>query len=212
MSYVELQSGFLAKKSDLLVTPNEYDKFYTDNILAKTFKQPSNMLYFCKDLSLLYRKYLADRTLINDFEFREDILVLAKKLFDEKNFLKWLELQVTKANLTTLHTTFIYDTLNFLDIAYDGDDSSIYRSKREIEAVQWISLLERNLESDSVKLDISKYFNKTQRNVVNYLPHKLNTILILWLNKNNGFEDLLTSLFVIFGDRAYITDVKLNPI
>lgn len=203
--YPVLQSGFVSSDVEHLKLPKEYDKFYVDNILAKNHLHDANGLFYSDKVSELFKDWSADHTLSKDFEFREKVLTLAKVMFKNKSFYKWLDFQTEHAELTEMHKLFIYDTMNY--IASNNPEES-----RRLEPVQWISLIKRNLEEVTVEVKISHFFNKEDRSALFHLPGKLTELLTLWISKPRGIDDLLTFLYVVFGDRPYITDVADNPV
>jgi len=199
-----LQSGFVSASKENLRLPNNYDAFYTDSVLSKGYKHDSNLLYYSETISRLFREFSSDRSIVNKFLFREEVLKTIKSLIGIDNFYKWLLLQTTKAELTNLHKLFLYDTFNYL--LSDGVENA-----RTVEPVQWITLIQRRLEEETEHVVIDNFFDGSRDNLVQYLPSKVNNLIGHWCSKAGGFEDMLTTMYVIFGDRPYITDVARNP-
>ena len=199
--YPVLQSGFINSSDNGLTTPVEYNDLVISNVLSKDYRTPSNKYFFSPKVVELYTHWCEDPTVLKDFEFRERIISLAKSSFGEPSIFKWFNLQKQYANLSNLHIMFIYDTFNYL-----------LGQPRKIQSIQWITLLEASIKTQTVSVDINKYFDKTFiKSSSGYLPSKLTDFISLWLNKPNGFEDLLITLFIIFGNRPYISDVSENP-
>ncbi len=203
---VILQSGFVSKNSDDLIIPNQYDHNYIDNILVKNFKHESNNFFYSKNISDLYNQYRSDNSLGKNFDFRKRVYQAAKKAFKTDSFYDWLQLQIEYAPLTQLHKLFLYDTFSFIT-SMDLDGYS-----REVQPEQYINLIQHLPETSSVKFNIDHFFNKSERSDIELIPKGLTEVIQMWLSKPKGFGDLLVTLFVIFGDRPYIVDVRHNPV
>ena len=59
----------------------------------------------------------------------------------------------------------------------------------------------------SVSFTFDKYFDRTKSNNVKFGSNLTSDILVDWVSHVDGFQDLLVSLYVIFGSRPYVTDV-----
>jgi len=200
-----LQSGFVSDSKENLRLPNNYDTFYTDSVLSKGYKHDSNLLYYSETISRLFREFSSDRSIVNKFLFREEVLKTIKSLISVDNFYKWLLLQTAKAELTNLHKLFLYDTFNYLL-------SDSVENARTVEPVQWINLIQRRLEEETEHVVIDNFFDGSRGDMVKYLPSKVNQLIGQWCSKAGGFEDMLVTMYVIFGDRPYITDLARNPV
>lgn len=201
--YPILQSGFVSFTEETLLTPVKYNDLVISNVLSKDYRSPSNRYFFSKPLAMLYNKWLSNPKCLMEFETREQVLKHAKVLFSTSSFFKWMQLQLDHGEIGHLHEAFILDTLEYLT----GKD-------RRIEVGQWIGLLEKAIKSIGTQVDIQKFFDKEkypQPAYTDMLPSQMSEILQLWVNRPQGYEDLLISLYVIFGNRPYITDVSENP-
>ena len=128
----------------------------------------------------------------NNFNFREQILVTALNAFGTSNFLDWIRLQSQNPYLNTNHYRFINDTLNF-----------IRGENRALNIQYWLTLLSENSavgnESSKVKINEEKFFN-TNKPLHMRESTQLKSSIVQWVSKPGGFEDLLGTLHVLFGD------------
>lgn len=201
--YPILQSGFISLTEEKLSTPVKYNDLVISNVLSKDYRNPSNHYFFSKPISVLYNKWLSNANCLLDFAVREELLVVSKHIFNTPSFFKWVKLQLDRGDISQLHEAFLIDTLEYLT----GQD-------RKIQPSQWISLLEKAIKSTSTQINIARFFNKEMYQSPQYgdlLPNTVNDILSIWVSKQGGYEDLLITLYVIFGNRPYITDVSENP-
>lgn len=202
--YPKLQSGFISFSDQNLKTPVKYNDLVISNVLSKDYRSPSNRYFFSEDISMLYNRWCGQPDCLKDFETREQLLKIAKGLFATTSFFRWVNLQTNHGGLGDLHQTFLTETLEYLV----GND-------RKLQPSQWITLLERAIKSESTKVNFARFFDKElygrQVGYDNILPSHIIEILSKWTSKPKGFEDLLISLYVIFGNRPYITDVSENP-
>ena len=201
--YPILQSGFISFTEETLLTPVKYNDLVISNVLSKDYRSPSNRYFYSKPLSMLYNKWLGNPDCLRDFDTREQLLKLAKTLFATPSFFKWMQLQMDHGEIGSLHETFLIDTLEYLS-----------GRTRRIETPQWVSLIEKAIKSYATQVNIAQFFDKEKYPQIAYtsmLSSSTVDILQTWVSRSGGYEDLLISLYVIFGNRPYITDVSENP-
>jgi hypothetical protein len=192
-----LQSGFITNLEKGLIK-NQYIKDpFVDLALDKDHLKSKSLYFYHKEINDIYEDWRGDKTLMKSMDFRERILKAAKDAFNSYSIYQWFLMQGNTETLTELHQRFIYDTLSF-----------VQGQKRSIEAVQWIRLLEASEKTQGVKIDVDKYFDNVNfKQEAKFSSSALSTFLVNWTSQPNGFEDLMITLFVIFGDRPYVTDV-----
>lgn len=192
-----LQSGFITNLEKGLIK-NDYIKDpFVDLALDKDHLKSKSLYFYHKEINDIYEDWRGDATLMKSMEFRERIIKAAKDAFNSYSIYQWFLMQGNTETLTELHQKFIYDTLAF-----------VQGQKRAIEAVQWIRLLEASEKTQGVKINVDRYFDNVNfKQEAKFSSSALSTFLVLWTSRPNGFEDLMITLFVIFGDRPYVTDV-----
>lgn len=195
--FAVLQSGFISDLSKGLVH-NEFIKDpFVDLALDKDHLKSKSHYFYFKEVDDLYEEWSKNNTLIKTMEFREKIIKAAKNAFNNISIYNWLNIQKYANTVTSTHVNFISETIGF-----------VLGSPRSIQTSQWIRLLEVSEKAQSINLDIDKYFNKNNiQNQVKFSSSLLTDFIVIWVSQPNGFEDMLLSLYVIFGDRPAVTDV-----
>lgn len=199
-AYPILQSGFVGVTVKGLKLPDVVGPSLRDAVIFKESRSPLSKYRFSPAVHTLYREWCANPDLLKDFDFREQILKTAVESFGTYSFYDWLLLQSAKPTLSDLHRTYILDTLDYLLLGV----------QRKIDNSSWVRLLEADDRPNAVVIDIKKYF---QANTDAYssdnvrLPMKLHDALKLWVSKECGFEDLLLTLNIVFGDRSARTSI-----
>lgn len=195
--FAVLQSGFISDLSKGLIH-NEFIKDpFVDFALDKDHLKSKSHYFYFKEVDDLYEEWSKNNTLIKTMEFRERIIKAAKNAFNNISIYNWLNIQKYANTVTSTHVNFISETIGF-----------VLGSPRSIQTSQWIRLLEVSEKAQSINLDIDKYFNKNNiQNQVKFSSSLLTDFIVTWVSQPNGFEDMLLSLYVIFGDRPAVTDV-----
>jgi len=195
--FAVLQSGFISDLSKGLVH-NEFIKDpFVDLALDKDHLKSKSHYFYFKEVDDLYEEWSKNNTLIKTMEFREKIIKAAKNAFNNVSIYNWLNTQKYANTVTSTHENFISETIGF-----------VLGSPRSIQTSQWIRLLEVSEKAQSINLDIDKYFNRNNiQNQLKFSSSLLTDFIVRWVSQPNGFEDMLLSLYVIFGDRPAVTDV-----
>lgn len=118
------------------------------------------------------------------WEFRKKVIDLAQTLFDG-NF-NWFIRQDTNAMITDQNYFFMLDTVRF-----------IATGRRRMSIYTWPTLLSYNVPIGSTvdsRSEISKLFIELA------LETDTTTILSKWISHKNGFDDLMYTLNMLFGN------------
>lgn len=194
--YAVLQSGFLAS-SDADLFKNEFVRNpMVDYVLDKDHLKPKMYMFFNKEIDFIYNEWRAKPELLRDFDFRERVLKACFKAFNSKSIYSWFIFQKNSEYFTELHNKFVTDTIRFT-LGY----------RREIQNVQWISLLEANIKDQAVLVSVDEYFDSEAKSGNAMASSSLVKFVKAWTSQPNGIEDLLVTLYVIFGDRPNVSDV-----
>jgi len=196
--YPVLQSGFISYTDEFLTKPDQSPPTFADSILLKEYKKKSNNYFFSKTVTSLYDSWRNDPTIIKQFDFRENILSTVFTSFGTDSVYKWLRLQDEQETITELHRQFINETFIY----------AIVGNRRSIESVQWIRLL-GTTSNISALLATTTHFKPVVMDVYELCESSntftFATLLEKWLcrenGRENGFVDLLVTLYVIFGIR-----------
>ena len=128
---------------------------------------------------------------MRECEFREQIIISTMKAFNVESIYKWIEAQNKLAQISNCHDKFLEDTFKF-----------IMGNPRSLELPQWIKLIEFNRHPVGTTLNYDSMFSNGG------LPSGLPELFNIWLSRPNGFEDLLQTAYIIFGNRPWITNVR----
>lgn len=193
--YPILQSGFVSLIQRGLAKPKPTDNLMIQRLLFKDHLVSNIENFYFEDIVILYDLYRGDPNLLRDFNFREQVIKAAYMMFGSNSVYTWLRHQNQLANIGLLHARFIEETLTYIATG----------KERATQTVQWIKLIEISNHKESSKLNIDDWFN-TYSGL--YVPADIVDFIQLWVSQPKGFEDLLISLFIIFGNRPYITNVR----
>lgn len=146
------------------------------------------------DIDSLYASYISDPFIIDNFEFKEALLSLAKKmLFPFEIFLKN---QFFSPNLTINHVRFLEQMLKYISSNYKG-----------ISLNTWRNIINGNnvKQSDSDKIRLKKVIEQANEifkefDILN-MPNKIVDTIILskWISQPDGVCNLLQTMYIIFG-------------
>lgn len=186
-----LQSGFVAMRSDGLVRPNERNPDVLARIMRRGGRLVDTRYFYSPLVTELYERYSVTPSLLAKMDFREEILRAAFLTIQARSFKKWLDVQKDSPTIGDQHRIFLRETLSYIS----------YGDPRITNNLTWLSLLSYESHSSRVKLDIDEYFPEWGANNEGRLPTKTKDIIGLWVSKENGFLDLLTFLYVVFGSR-----------
>lgn len=193
-----LQSGFVSLNEEGLTKPDMSGPTIREDILLKEYRTKADKYFYSKAITELFHQWRSNPSLIQEMDFREQVLIQAFKLFKTDKLTTWIRAQNEKPSLSNIHNVFLLETIKFA--------SGI--EKRSLENVQWISLIDYSDRAQAVRVDMDDYFREDSNQL--YVPMKMDRFIQSWVSQINGFEDLLISLYVIFGDREQKVDVVIN--
>lgn len=198
-----LQSGFISGVDERLSKPDTEANLINDYILLRPDLKVNNPYFFSKDIGQLFSDWFGNPSLMNNFEFRAQVLKEAMWWFsigDRKeanlkgNFLQWLKLQENNPTVSELHMQFLRDTISF-----------ILTGQRDLTVWQWFPLIKADTTTLQAKPASAASLFMTQR----YMEVFDNeSIVQKWVSQKFGYEDLLTTLFIVLGERTAITTVN----
>jgi hypothetical protein len=141
------------------------------------------------DVESLWKQLTSGDRFVNSFAFRESILIAGLKSFGTLDFLKWVQLQEENPYLGPNHIRFINDTLGYIN-----------GSPRSLNIQNWLILLAgEKPTTDSVKINVEEFF-RTNKPIHMRQNPSLKEHLINWTRRPGGFEDLLGTMHILFGD------------
>lgn len=197
--YPILQSGFVAKDEKDLTNYEVKKDPFVDIALNKDHLKSHNPYFYSEEITSLYKEWCGKPDLIKDFDFREKILRFAMTKFDTL-LSSWIKLQFRSPYAGELHAVFINETVEYV----------LGVKSRNIQISQWIRLLDASVKRNNAEIKSEKYFDKS-KGFDKYLHlNVFSNFISNWVSKNDGYVDLLISLYVIFGSRNDTTDVIDN--
>lgn len=196
--YPVLQSGFVGLNNTGLTLPDPIEPTVRETVIFKAFKPPLQAYYYSNPVVEIFNRWSARPVSIKNFEFRERILKTFFQCFGSRRFREWLAVQLESGQMSGLHQKFLLETLEF----------ALTGKRRKIECIQWVNLLEAGPVTMSIRVNPDEFY-QTKKELHNdvRIPMDLTEILLPWLTQNGGFEDVLITLYVIFGSRLRQTDV-----
>lgn len=172
-------------------TGNSISKLLEAVRLNKTISDNSKVVVSNHKVENVWKQYKNGDRFINSFAFREQILKLALEAFGTKSFYDWCVLQSDSPYMSEMHKRFLNDTFNFIETG-----------KRSVNILSWMKLItvKELSKNDEVPVyQYQKFFGMTSP-IQFRREHNLSTILTLWVSQPGGFDDLVGSLHIFFGD------------
>lgn len=135
-------------------------------------------------LELLYKLFY-DRTFNNEnWAYRQSVLQAAIKLFGE--FSHWLDFQYADTRISGLNREFLDDTVRF-----------ITTGEREVVVENWLELVAEAGLSNQAAPSTQIAATPIARNA--FAGRSTIRVLQQWCSKSGGFEDLIRTLYILFG-------------
>lgn len=194
MKYVVYPRGFLGFDAGFVKDGqvNDSPKSVISSLMLNRYKTEDESPHASNTtIDQLWAETTGGKSYTTLFAFRERILKAALEAFGTENFYDWVKLQVTNPYATTAHNNFINETLNF-----------IATGQRTVNVNTWFSLIDIKDEVNNKSyhdIKLAKFF-RTNSNHDLQRPLSLENALIEWTKQEDGFNDLLSTLMVLFGD------------
>lgn len=154
-------------------------------------KRPKLEVEINRNVEKIWSRFLGHEGALWNFEFRETVLKIALGAFGTEDFKQWVDVQFKGPATGELHADFIYDTLNF-----------IQTGQRKLTLMNWIPMLTLSEAGSNItvadKEIIKSFFIDSRNGLAKNI--KLVDVLQRWCSHPGGFEDLVQSLHVLFGD------------
>ena len=145
--------------------------------------RPNGMLGM-KEVEDLWAAHRAGDPGVNSFEFRERILIAAKRAFGDGRFGDWLQAQYGSLFYGDYHRRWLIETAEFVMLG----------KPRQCTYNVWMGLLDTGRTSPCVGMVTSVALDAAA-------PGSKSDFLEMWVKKERGILDLLESLHVLFGLR-----------
>ena len=202
--YPVLQSGYVNLSEDGLVPFNPEHDPYIDVVLGQSYLTANNPYFYNKLITKLHRKWLSSPEVIKDFDFREQLLKLARTIFGTSDIRSWFMRQNGQRFVSDMHTRFLTETLLY-----------VAGGNRTVAVNRWYTMLEANRDTVPSTYKPADYFKSPADNgsglhcegTVTKLDWTIDELIINWTKRTDGFVDMLIALNTIFGVRDCINDM-----
>lgn len=142
----------------------------------------------------IYNQLVRRQVIHTDFDFRERAVRIAGAAFGVGNFKLWADVQKESPTFTQTHADFITDTVRF-----------ITTGKREMAVGMWERLIgpgsndptEKPTYDDTLFAGLPAGYSFRQGHEVG---NNLHNVIAMWLSRQGGFTDLVTTLYTLFGE------------
>jgi len=136
-------------------------------------------------VKMLYGIYTARTSGSHSWKYQSMVLQCATRLFG--NFVDWTIRQHEDKNITGYNSKFLTETINYIQ----------RDMPRSMSAIVWKDLMENyNSSYYSVSVDANIKTNPYRNQ-----SGESTDLLTKWVTKRNGFDDLVTTLYVLFGPK-----------
>jgi hypothetical protein len=146
------------------------------------------------DIELYYRRWLGEGGAANTFEFREQVLIAAIAAFGTEDFHVWFRAQYNSPAFGDLHQRFLDDTLQFIE-----------HGTRSLSLQNWMMIVNQT-DTDAREQILSaraaEFFGIAIPGHRHRTPQNRSLLPVIqrWLSHPQGFEDMLLTLRVFFGE------------
>lgn len=161
-----------------------------------TFKfpvMPNVKAYSNKGIDRSYAAYLTKVEDWKTMEFREKVYLQALKAFGTMDFAQWYSKQFVSPSVGDMHHRFLDDTLRFIG-----------GGTRDMCMENWRALVTYSDRDDAHALvtpTAAEFFGISTHGRARPAKNRdLITIIQLWTARPGGFEDMLCTLHILFGE------------
>lgn len=138
-----------------------------------------------EEVSQLWTEYTAPENKSQTWAFRRRVILAAKKLLSSNS--NWFVAQDNNPYVDDYNYQFVIDTLRFIGTGY-----------RRINIHSWQILVSnspsKGLTAITERHEVAILFKELK------LSLSIDALIQLWCQKPNGFDDLMISLNILFGD------------
>jgi hypothetical protein len=136
-----------------------------------------------ESIELLHKLMIDGNTNTRSWPFYRNVLLNANRLFGDLR--QWFQDQIHNPNIFGYNQQFITDTLNFIETG-----------QRELSVLSWTDLVTSGGDNHNARSVPSRLINSKSslRSSVSSLE-----LLQRWVSQPGGFEDLLNTLYLLFG-------------
>lgn len=170
---------------EILSYPRGFETYAKCRLFTRGYEYHSQPVLKLKrgdaEVSHIYDLYINRSMQVTGWKFKQDVIQTTKRLFGHMDV--WAKNNILQNDaLYGVNVDFIIDTIGF-----------IKTGKRSLSLLTWIGLVEECPVSDPQKKQIRNY---KQDIIESVGPHWLSD----WLSHEDGFNDMLCSINLLFGN------------
>ena len=187
-----LQSGFVTPNATFLVKEDEHDLSVRDKLYLADTRISDNTSYYDESIEKLFNVWHKNNGHIRKFEFRQEILAAAFRVFkfNSPSIAPWLRLQLTQRTVGYLHRKYLKETMAFV----------FFQNLREMDNYTYYRLLNPDGDNDVFQTGLEDP-DMAIREFVKDESVNLTDVMNSWTRNTASFIDLLITMHVIFGRR-----------
>jgi len=195
-----LQSGFVTTQPHALIKSTEPDLTFRDSLYVLDYRVKDTDNYYDEEIEKLFHSFRKDNSLMNRFEFREQIIKATYRVFSSTSIIPWLKLQLIQRTVGYLHRKYLQEALC----------SVLNKKPKTIENYQYYRLLHAGETSRAYPHDEHDADELLNEYIQEGSSVLISDLLSQWTKDINGFCDLLETLHTIFGRRQGIASVSVK--
>lgn len=202
MTIIAYPRGFLGigtGTNESRQSATDYSRLVNAVKLNKQITAPKSSYLPHPGVKALWLSYMEGAGTINNMVFRERVLMTALQVFQSDvpgSFYHWCKLQEKSPFFTANHRRFLNDTFRFIE-----------SGKRGIQLLTWVSIVKCDPyepSSGAVAYNIDEFFGSQNANpdgtVSGSKSNLLADNLCRWTQRLDGFNDLLGTMNILFGE------------
>lgn len=190
-----LHSGFVTTDSSKLLRSTIEAKDIRKMVIQPSVLGEDPDSYYDSEVTNVFNQWRKDEDLIRSFEFRESVLKVALRAFDDQSLGRWIELQHAQGGVGYLHRRFLKEMVAriFCNQAKTMDNYQYYRL---LSREPYSTKFPDTNAASALSTDYLDVFIKSGQG--SFMPD----VLTEWTKDTDGVADLICTLNVIFGRRV----------
>lgn len=192
-----LASGYITYPNENLITKPLEENIYIKYVIVRDYLKNHSSYFYSEEIEYLFRLMNQNDNSINEMDNRIRVIQLAKLLFNDRSILDWVELQKHNPLISVFHIDFIKDTLGH-----------IFRGTRHrIDIGSYVRLIEPNVANKDNIVNLSKYLDEVLAEYSDFRSISMSNTIATWLAQPNGYNDLINTLYILYGPRDKVFTV-----
>lgn len=145
-----------------------------------------NLLRPHKAINDIYEKVISDPKALQDFALKERLYYEALRVFGTVTLQDWIERQKQNPYFDTWQNRFLDETIGYIYEGHRRYHVSVYLTSMQIGRVN--------------SFKVGEKVQKWVKDVNGKRPILIKDMIQSWLSQDDGLTDMVTSLFIMFGE------------